>query len=108
MVDSITHPKECFSSVYVDDIYAYFGTQSGSLCIYHLNTLNLSAVYPYLYSLRKKYLLTADGMSEGMSGPPINRIFKSRRSPLLKNSATYWHGLMLTVAWWCLIAKRER
>jgi hypothetical protein len=95
MVDSITHQKECFSSVYVDDIYAYFGTQSGALCIYHLNTLNLSAVYPYLYSLRKKYLLTADGMTEGMSGPPINRIFKSRKVDSRQNLAIYWPGHML-------------
>jgi hypothetical protein len=79
MVDSLSHPKECFSSVFVDDIYAYFGTLSGSLCIYHLNTLKLNAVYPYLYSLRKRHLVAAENMAEGMSGPAIDKIFKSRR-----------------------------
>lgn len=108
MVDSITHQKECFSSVYVDDIYAYFGTQSGALCIYHLNTLSLSAIYPYLYSLRKKYLLTFDGLAEGMSGPPINRIFKSRSPRLLQSWATCWLGLMLMEVLWSSIVKRRR
>lgn len=79
MVDSISHQKECFSSVFVDDIFAYFGTQGGALCIYHLNTFRLSAVYPYLYSLRKKFMVSSEGMTEGMSGPAINKVFKSRR-----------------------------
>lgn len=84
MVDNISHPKECFSSVFVDDIYAYFGTQSGSLCIYHLNTFKVSAVYPYLYTLRKKFLMGAtDTMTEGMSGPAVNKVYKSQLSNLL-------------------------
>lgn len=77
MIETISHSKECFASVYLDDIYAYIGTQSGALCIYHLNTFRLSAMYPYLYSLKKKYMISHVDMSEGMSGPTINKIYKS-------------------------------
>jgi hypothetical protein len=85
MVNNLSHPNECFSSVFVDDIYAYFGTQSGSLCIYHLNTFKLQAHYPYLHSLRKKYVISPGTTNEPKHGPAIINVFKSRKPGLKQN-----------------------
>lgn len=77
----------------MDDLFAYFGTQSGSLCIYNLNTFRITAVYPYLYSLKKKYLISPASMVEGMSGPAITKIFKSRKLPfMIQSYQTSWPG----------------
>lgn len=41
LVTQFSHPSESFTSVHLDDIYAYFGCSSGALCIYHLNSFRL-------------------------------------------------------------------
>jgi hypothetical protein len=38
MIMNVSHPEESFNCIYVDDKFAYFGCQSGALCIYQLNT----------------------------------------------------------------------
>ena len=38
MLINFSHESESFSCVYTDDNNAYFGCQSGALCIYQLNT----------------------------------------------------------------------